>query len=91
VIPALAVGIAACLLLLVGPRISEGRARRKQADATDTQQATDFWDALEAFHIRLDDNPEANAVDHHYAAVQAARRATRISDMPHQANRGRAL
>lgn len=86
----LSIGIVACLLLLFGPRISEGRAHRKQEDATDKAKADAFWDGLEDLHVvRLDDNPEAVAVDAHYAAVQQqrARRATRASDMPHGTTR----
>jgi hypothetical protein len=79
----LGIGIAFCLLLLFGPRISEGRARRKQDDATEERASDVWWAGLAA--LPLDENPEQHAadVDRHSRSAQAARHAQRPSDQPH--------
>jgi hypothetical protein len=57
----LGIGIAFCLLLLFGPRISEGRARRKQEDAAEERASDAWWAGLAA--LPLDAGPEEHAAD----------------------------
>jgi hypothetical protein len=81
----LLIAVVLLLLVIVGPAVYEAIVYRRRADADDTRQAAAYWDALEAFHVRLDDNPEATAADAAYRDIQKqrARHAAHPSDLPH--------
>lgn len=96
-----AAAVVLLLAVIVIPGLRDNRSRRKQADAVEERQVGPYWAGVKAAlaepysPLPGVDNPKAGgariASDRQYRAVQAARRARDVSDMPRQMNRGRSL